>query len=291
MKIVFEGDSLSDIHAQICETAASIVGNGPVNTEVASHIEAQNFTSKPAPKFETNHATQEGSRIDGHVVSVGKVWTPHESGGHVGVPVEQYQAEKEIAAGGDLDSDGLPWDARIHSSNKEKSKDGKWRKRRGMNDKAFIAQVEAELRAKLPSGGATAVSANPQVQATNNVKPFGSMTQEQYQQHIAPPAMPTTAQRVDMPQGPSNVTPLPQFGTPPAQANGTGAYDFASFRAQLLNILGNLVNSGKLPPNWIQDNRNQFGGAEVWEWSNNEQGSLALFNYLVQQGLIQKVGN
>lgn len=45
----------------------------------------------------------------------------------------------------DLDKDGLPWDARIHSSNKAKVADGSWRKKRGL-DPAILVTVEAELK-------------------------------------------------------------------------------------------------------------------------------------------------
>jgi hypothetical protein len=44
-----------------------------------------------------------------------------------------------------LDANGLPWDRRIHSSNHEMSKDGTWRKRRGV-DEATVAAVVAELK-------------------------------------------------------------------------------------------------------------------------------------------------
>lgn len=50
------------------------------------------------------------------------------------------------ATGVTLDKSGLPWDDRIHSSNKAFVSDGTWRKRRGVED-ALIAQVEAELKA------------------------------------------------------------------------------------------------------------------------------------------------
>lgn len=52
----------------------------------------------------------------------------------------------------DLDVNGLPWDARIHSSSKNKNQDGTWRYTRG-GDPVVRAQVEAELRAKGPAGG------------------------------------------------------------------------------------------------------------------------------------------
>lgn len=47
----------------------------------------------------------------------------------------------------ELDSKGLPWDARIHASTKSKKKDGTWTALRGLNDAAKVAAIEAELRA------------------------------------------------------------------------------------------------------------------------------------------------
>lgn len=62
-------------------------------------------------------------------------------------------------AGVELDADGLPWDQRIHAGSKGKNKgDGRWTARRGLNDPALIARVQAELRQALaaPAGGAVA---------------------------------------------------------------------------------------------------------------------------------------
>lgn len=50
------------------------------------------------------------------------------------------------SASPDLDSAGLPWDPRIHSGNKAKNADGKWRQRRGLNDDGLVKTVGAELR-------------------------------------------------------------------------------------------------------------------------------------------------
>lgn len=44
-----------------------------------------------------------------------------------------------------VDSAGMVWDARIHSSSREKVKDGTWRKKRGV-DATLVTQVEAEIR-------------------------------------------------------------------------------------------------------------------------------------------------
>lgn len=47
-----------------------------------------------------------------------------------------------------LDNDGLPWDARIHSSKKTKTPDGKWRLMRGVNPET-VQVVKNELRATM----------------------------------------------------------------------------------------------------------------------------------------------
>lgn len=44
----------------------------------------------------------------------------------------------------DVDIDGLPWDERIHSSNRKKTIDGRWRRKRGVSDSDYEA-VKAEL--------------------------------------------------------------------------------------------------------------------------------------------------
>lgn len=60
-------------------------------------------------------------------------------------------APSTSAATGELDVKGLPWDERIHAGTKAKNADGSWRQRRGLNDPALVARVEAELRAGSPT--------------------------------------------------------------------------------------------------------------------------------------------
>lgn len=49
----------------------------------------------------------------------------------------------------ELDRNGLPWDDRIHAGTKRKNADGSWTAKRGLNDGALVARVEAELRARV----------------------------------------------------------------------------------------------------------------------------------------------
>ena len=51
---------------------------------------------------------------------------------------------RAVEAVGDLDANGLPWDARIHAGSKALNKNGTWRYRRGV-DEGIVEAVEAEL--------------------------------------------------------------------------------------------------------------------------------------------------
>lgn len=56
-----------------------------------------------------------------------------------------------LVSPGELDADGLPWDARIHSTSRKKTvKDNKWKKLRGV-DPALVVTVEAKLRGQAPT--------------------------------------------------------------------------------------------------------------------------------------------
>lgn len=110
-----------------------------------------------------------------------------------------------------VDSSGLPWDKRIHSSSKAVNADGTWRKLRGLNDAALVARVEAELRAAAANPGNTALAQDaaklagmgvdpmtaqplvpppPTVAATPAVPPPpGALTHEQFMEWITPRMM------------------------------------------------------------------------------------------------------
>lgn len=59
------------------------------------------------------------------------------------------------AASVELDKNGLPWDERIHAGTKTKLKSGEWKAKKQV-DPALVAQVEAELRARVAAGNAPA---------------------------------------------------------------------------------------------------------------------------------------
>lgn len=78
-------------------------------------------------------------------------------------PPAPSAAPAPAAAGGEveLDVDGLPWDARIHSDATErKAKTGKWKTRKNLPD-GYKEQIEAELRGLATAPVAPAPAATP----------------------------------------------------------------------------------------------------------------------------------
>lgn len=76
-----------------------------------------------------------------------------------------------------VDSEGFPWDARIHSSSKELNKSGEWRQKRNL-DKAFLAQVQAEIRANI---AAASIPGMQQQQPAAMMQQPQTMTQQPQQ--------------------------------------------------------------------------------------------------------------
>lgn len=63
-------------------------------------------------------------------------------------------------AASDLDIEGLPWDARIHSSTKNKNEDGTWRIKRG-TDKSLVTRIKNQLRATAAATAPAVATAAP----------------------------------------------------------------------------------------------------------------------------------
>lgn len=79
-----------------------------------------------------------------------------------------------------LDSAGLPWDERIHSSSKKQNADGSWKRRSKIED-SLVTSVTAELRNTYPAPApkapaAPAAPAAPQAPAAPPAPPAGPET-------------------------------------------------------------------------------------------------------------------
>lgn len=76
----------------------------------------------------------------------------------------------------ELDSRGLPWDARIHASTKSKTKAGVWTALRGLNDDAKVARIEAELRQSAALPGVVQPTLDPAAVFAASVTPLPGNT-------------------------------------------------------------------------------------------------------------------
>lgn len=109
-----------------------------------------------------------------------------------------------------VDSDGVPWDDRIHAPSKAQNKDDTWRKKKKL-DPAFVASVEAELKSAVAQSPAPVAPVAPMP----NVTPVTS------------PPMPP----VDQQQQPA---PVQQTAPPtPAPAPAAEGMDFHTFMQHL----------------------------------------------------------
>lgn len=150
-----------------------------------------------------------------------------------GVPMQHdiptTAAGQNITANGsvELDAAGLPWDERIHSSNRQKTEKNVWRMKRNVNPEVK-SKVEAELRATMGAG--TAAPTTP------------------------PPAAPVTA---------PTMPALPGAGLPPIPG---AALPDPAYTA-LVQLIAQNTNSpanptGRLNDAWVNQVLTHFGVAE-----------------------------
>lgn len=156
---------------------------------------------------------------------------------------------------GALDTEGLPWDKRIHASSKAFNKDGTWRTRRNLDETIHNA-VRAELLAK--RGG----QVSPKVVAESNF-------QAPVQQPVA-------------------TTPVAQVPTAPALPTMNSGHTLETFKSNFPVIVANLITEQKLTHDYVNQLKGHFGVAEVWQMTDEHKGIL--FTDWVKHGLIQQVG-
>lgn len=84
-------------------------------------------------------------------------------------PAPSAPAAPTSPVGGvETDTDGLPWDARIHAGTKNKNADGRWKAKKGINDPALVERVKAELRQVMGTAPAPVAAPMPAPAVTVN---------------------------------------------------------------------------------------------------------------------------
>lgn len=161
----------------------------------------------------------------------------------------------------ETDSDGLPWDARIHTSKKTKCKDETWKLMKGV-DKNLVAQVKNELRARV---------VNTFQKIAQNSAPV-----------MTPPALTIAQPPVQQPvvhQAPPSLPPMQQFN---------GGHTFESFKSNFPLTISGLISEGKLSQEYVGSLIQHYGVKQIWELNETQQ--FEVFNLFVQHKVITKVG-
>lgn len=140
-----------------------------------------------------------------------------------------------------VDATGLPWDARIHAEKDGHgiiTNKGVWRARRGVNDKAYIKGIEAELRARTPVAP-VAPPAPPAPPTVAEVPPTPPAPP-------APPAPPPVAAEVPaVPVAPPAPPAPPPAAEAPAAPAAPGEEPVETF-GQLMAWLGKQMEAKRI---------------------------------------------
>lgn len=215
--------------------------------------------------------------------------TPSQAFGNPGAPPITNASAAPANTYAQLDKDGLPWDERIHSSNKEMTDKGVWRKRRGVSNET-LASVSVELRNVLAAtggnaatapaapSGATPIPADMLAAMDRGETVLLSPEQVEYLQQqatgvakastgMAMPSLPG----VTVAAGASNPPPLPGTSNPPPLPNAGPSPEQLAYQALVATITANLVPKGRLTEEWVSQVIAHFGVV-----GSDGKGSLAL---------------
>lgn len=205
-----------------------------------------------------------GSKPSEHVAPVATVPAP---------PPAPVAASPQV----EVDAEGFPWDARIHASTKTKTKDGKWRRRVGVEVETVEA-VQSELAGVMNATGPAAPVGEDIVPADTlaaiNAGTFdGTLTPEQVawldEKGIsltpsAAPAAPVAPAAPSAPPLPAAAPSLPPLPAAPAP----------SPYVQLVQLLTDNIQTGTLTDEWAAQVAAHFGAKDA-----NGVGSLSLVQH------------
>lgn len=136
------------------------------------------------------------------------------------------------ANGVELDTDGIPWDERIHASTKSKNADGRWKKKKGMNDESKVNAIIAELKARVQG------------------QQLGALVQQQTQPGVVGgvSAMALPGAGATFLPGAQDVTHMALPGAPVPMAQTADPTTFET----LMPRVSAATASGAMPPNAVQ---------------------------------------
>ena len=162
----------------------------------------------------------------------------------------------------ELDSEGVPWDKRIHAGSRGKLANGMWRTKRGM-EAEFVATIKAELLKQIElEANPIAIPSAPITEATPIVEtPVAEVIAPVVTADIAPP-----------------VVELPKMGS---------GHSLETFTSQFPMIVGSLITEGKITQEYVNQLKEYFKVDQIWQVSSEQ--IVEVFASFVELGLVSKV--
>jgi hypothetical protein len=269
LELVIKGKNLKELHSEVIKVSEEIKTKYPVN----------NIPSV-ADLGEDASDNVDAAAIADWKEMTGQPGAYHNPDLNGQVIQGQFVPPKQATGLGELDSDGVPWDARIHSAEKSKNKSGTWRIRRNL-DKDYIVQVTKELMQRQDDSMSGAQAVIPPV---NSPAPQQTVVPPIQQPQTAP-VQQQVMQPVQQPQTQQPAYPpmsIPQ-GTKPA-------HNATTFKQNFAMVIQSLLAEKKITPDYISQLKAHYGVGDLWEIANDDAKCNSLFDTLAQYGLITKVG-
>ena len=166
----------------------------------------------------------------------------------------------------EFDSNGMPWDERIHASSKNKLKNGTWRYKKGLED-IDVVKIEAELRSKYPAPSADVVAAGASsAAAVQEVVETASAVQPQEFGFVMPPPPPPPSSFITAVQPEQDAQPVTTAVPPPPAA----PLSLADARLKVTKII-NSINQGKITKDQVNAILAGYGLTGLPELLKNQQ--------------------
>lgn len=286
-KITFEAKNMKDLQTQVndlCETADAIL-----NEEIDNAIlnESKNQQVRIAPVSLPSNVVIEPKQNRITPTPVTPVPAPiDQQPVSTPLPVPAVQVATQESA--PISSD-LPWDERIHSSSRARTKDGSWKKRRNVSEELYDSVVAELIRGSAPAI-VTAVPGPPAPTQPLVVVPAlpGPEPLVTESPMITPTAPPAPMAMTPVAQPP--VAEPAQVYTPaPVPQSDKQAHNFDTFKSNFAQVMAGLKGQGHLTPEYIGSLNTHFGVSELWELASDDTKLGELFQNFADFGWITKV--
>lgn len=243
--MIIKAKTMDELKSKLFEAASAINSNEKHTSPVLAQ-------TRDWPEDETEHEVEDT-----------KTFTKS-----IAMPISTHSGSSE------LDSRGIPWDARIHSASKALNKDGSWRSRRGADDNA-VRQIESQLKTGMEM--VQAAPAYPQVPAA----PVAPAIPQNLAQSFTPKI-------VEQPKPAPEVNYAPPIMVAPEASKP--AHSFETFKANFVPTMSGLVIAGKINQGYIEQLKAYFKVNEIFDLIKSDQQLSELFETLCSSGLITRIG-